>query len=125
MSQDAKKALVVEDDPLNREMVVTLLEDRGYTVFQAEDGDVGLNILETKGSVDIIITDIFMPNREGVGFIRAIRSRYPDVKVVAITGAVNYETILNSAHEFGADITIKKPFDIDEFGDKVDALLKV
>ena len=124
MSEDAKKALVVEDDPLNREMVVTLLEDRGYTVLSAEDGEVGLHILEDKGTVDVIVTDIFMPNREGVSFIRAIRSRYPEVKIVAITGAVNYETILNSAHEFGADITVKKPFDIDEFGDKVEALVK-
>ena len=52
------------------------------------------------------------------------RSRYPEVKIVAITGAVNHETILNSAHEFGADITVKKPFDIDDFGDKIEALVK-
>lgn len=125
MNLDAKKALVVEDDPLILEMEVMLLEDRGYTVFPAEDGDIGLNILETQGPVDVIITDIFMPNREGVGLIRAVRARYPDVKVVAVTGAVNHDRVLNSAHEFGADITIKKPFDIEEFGDKVEALLKV
>lgn len=124
MSQDARTALVVEDDSLNREMVVTLLEDRGYTVFPAEDGDVGLAILEKEGPVDVIITDIFMPNREGVSFIRAIRSRYPEVKVVAVTGAVNYESIFSTAHEFGADITIRKPFDINELGEKVDALIK-
>jgi two-component system, chemotaxis family, chemotaxis protein CheY len=124
MNQDAKTALVVEDDPLNREMVVTLLEDRGYAVFPAEDGDDGLTILEKNGPVDVVISDIFMPKREGVSFIRALRSRYPDVKVVAITGAVNYEAIFSTAQEFGADITIRKPFDIDVFGDKVDALIK-
>lgn len=124
MSTDAGTALVVDDDPLNREMVVSLLEDRGFTVFPAEDGDVGLAILEKERAIDVVVTDIFMPNREGVSFIRAIRSKYPDTKVVAITGAVNYEAIFSTAQEFGADITIKKPFDIDEFGDKVDALIK-
>ena len=123
MEQAEKKALVVEDDPLNRDMVSTVLEDRGYIVYSANDGDIGLELLKKEGGVDIVITDIFMPNKEGIGFIRAMRSLYPDTKIVAITGAMNFESISSTALEFGAHVTFKKPFDIDEFADKVDQLI--
>lgn len=119
MDQDQKKILIIEDDPLIREMVTEILEDRGYKVFCADDGDVGLELLEKIRDVGVVITDIFMPNKEGIGVIRAVKNRFPGIKVIAVTGAVNHQKILDTAHEFGADLTIKKPFDIDEFADNV------
>jgi CheY-like chemotaxis protein len=117
------KVLVVDDDPLNQEMMVTILEDRGYTVFSADDGDSGLDLLDKEQDIRVTVTDIMMPNREGISFIRAIRSRRPTMKIIAVTGAVNYQKIFSTAQDFGADVTIKKPFNIDEFADKVDELV--
>ncbi len=123
MEKPSKKVLVVEDDQMNASMISTVLEERGYLVITAGDGDLGLAILEEDDGIDGIVTDIFMPNREGIGFIRAVKSRYPKVKIAAMTGAINYESIFSTAEDFGADMTIKKPFDIDLFVEKIDTLL--
>ena len=124
MTAKQKKVLVVEDDRMNSAMISAVLEERGYTVVVADDGDAGLRTLEKEGDIDVVITDIFMPNREGIGFIRAAKSRCPAMKIAAMTGAVNYESIFVTAQDFGADLTIKKPFDIDDFADKIDSLLE-
>lgn len=65
-----------------------------------------------------------MPNKEGIGFLRVVRGRYEDLKIAVMTGAVNYEAIFSTARDFGADVTIKKPFDIDEFADRIDEMLE-
>ena len=123
MEKQPKKILVVEDDQMNASMISAVLEERGYRVVTAGDGDLGLAILEKNDDIDAVITDIFMPNREGIGFIRAVKSRYRNVKIAAMTGAINYESIFSTAEDFGADMTIKKPFDIDLFVEKIDELL--
>ena len=123
MDKQPKKILVVEDDQMNASMISAVLEEHGYRVVTAGDGDLGLAILEKDDAVDGIITDIFMPNREGIGFIRAVKSRFRKIKIAVMTGAINYESIFSTAEDFGADMTIKKPFDIDLFVEKIDTLL--
>lgn len=120
-----KKALVVEDNPLNNELMKMMLEDIGYTVLTASDGDVGLEILEKEPAIELIVTDIFMPKKEGIGLIRAVRSRHLHVKIVAVTGAVNFTAISETAMQFGADLIIKKPFDLDDFAEKLKSLTTV
>lgn len=120
-----KKALVVDDNRAHRQLVASLLETIGYTAFTAIDGDDGLTILFQHNEIELVITDIFMPNREGVGFIRAARARNADLKIVAITGAANFTTISDTVMHFGADMIIKKPFDIDAFTDKLNHLVAV
>jgi DNA-binding response OmpR family regulator len=124
MTAKQKKVLVVEDDRMNSSMISAVLEERGYATVIADDGDLGLRKLEGDCGIDAVVTDIFMPNREGIGFIRAAKSRYPNLRIAAMTGAVNFESIFATAQDFGADITIKKPFDVDEFADRIDELLK-
>ena len=123
MGTQQKKLLIVEDDQMNASLIAAVLEERGYTVLTAGDGDEGLEVLAGDTAIEGVVTDIFMPNREGIGFIRAAKSRHPAVKIAAMTGAVNYESIFSTAQDFGADFTIKKPFDIDEFADKIDEML--
>lgn len=123
-SQNGRKVLVVDDDLLNQELMAAVLEERGYTVLTAGDGSDGLGILEKDGEIRIVVTDILMPNKEGIGFIRSIRTKRPDIKIVAITGAVNYQKIFATAQDFGADLTLKKPFDIDTFANTIDELNK-
>lgn len=102
-----------------------MLEDLGYSVLTAPDGDVGLDVLQKEPEIELIVTDIFMPKKEGIGFIRAVRSRHLHVKIVAVTGAVNFSAISETAMQFGADLIIKKPFDLDDFSEKLKSLTMV
>jgi DNA-binding response OmpR family regulator len=111
----SKKALVVEDNRLHKDFVTTILSGLGYTVFTAADGDEGLEIMDREDAITLIVTDIIMPKKEGIGFIRAIRSRHLEVKIVVVTGSVNFKTVAETALLFGADTVFKKPFDVDEF----------
>jgi CheY-like chemotaxis protein len=115
--------LVADDDTFIQKMIKAVLEERGYTVFTANDGNQALELLERERNIDAVITDIMMPGKEGIGLIRSIRRNFGSMKIIALTAAINYETILNTAKLFGADLTIKKPFDIDEFIDDVDMLV--
>lgn len=123
MNLHQTELLVVEDDQMNASMIVAVLEERGYRVHAAADGDEGLEMLEKNPEIKGVLTDVFMPNREGIGFLRAVKSRYPRIKIAVMTGAVNYETIFATARDFGADIAIKKPFDIDELADQIVEML--
>ena len=124
MSTHQKKILVVEDDWVNASFIAEVLEERGYSVLTAGDGEIGLSILAREENIAAVVTDIFMPNREGIAFIRAVKSRYGAVKIAAMTGAINYESIFSTARDFGAELTIRKPFDIDKFADRIDELLR-
>lgn len=122
MNRAAQKILVVEDDKFNREIVTTMLADCGFTMFSAHDGEEGLAIMSAHPEIVVVITDIYMPKKEGVTLIRALRRLYPLIKIVAMTGAVNHSSVLSTADEFGADLTLRKPFDFDLF---VETIMKV
>lgn len=124
MGKDIIKALIVEDDHRIRELIAEILERTGYLVQTAGDGEIGWQLLEKDDKIDVVITDVFMPKKEGVGLIRAIRRQHPDIKIVVITAAVNFAEIAATAKLFGADLAIHKPFDIDEFVEKIDQLMK-
>jgi CheY-like chemotaxis protein len=119
----ARSVLVVEDDPQIRNFIRRLLESRGYIAHEAENGREALRILERNGA-DAIITDVFMPEEDGIEFIRKIRSTMSYVPVIAISGGGSYKdsSILEAAHALGADEIIEKPFEI---GDLIAALERV
>jgi CheY-like chemotaxis protein len=79
--------LVVEDDVSVRNMAVTTLEALGYRVRQAADGRIGLKILQDDGAIDLLFTDMIMPNgMSGLELIRAARELRPDVKALLTSG---------------------------------------
>ena len=78
--------LVIEDDELIRKLCRDILEKSGHRVVEASDGEDGVRLLE-QGSVDLIITDIFLPKKDGIEIIREIRREFPNLKIIAITGA--------------------------------------
>jgi len=125
MHGQGKKALVVEDNHFHQKMVATLLESLGYTVFTAADGDTGLEVVNSEHDLELIVTDIFMPKKEGIGFIRAVKSRHLQAKIIVVTGAVNFSVISDTAMLFGADLIFKKPIDIDDFTEKLNQLVAV
>ena len=105
------KVLVIEDDALVREALRRVLKQGGYEVFEAQDGDEGLSLF-SRVSPDLVITDIIMPNKDGLETIVELRRRSPETKVVAISGGghMKGEDYLDVADRLGAAKTLVKPF---------------
>ncbi|HYP26729.1 MAG TPA: response regulator [Blastocatellia bacterium] len=105
------KILIVEDNFDSREMLTTLLSSEGYTVITAEDGQDGLARLESDPP-DLIITDIEMPNLDGIDLIKRLRQR-PDWKQVPIVVVSAYGSgNLVQAMDAGANAAMRKPIPI-------------
>ena len=110
-SAAAGNILIIDDDELTRGTVRKMLEHTGYTIFTAPDGERGLQICAGE-KIDIVITDIFMPDKDGLETIRELGEHYPRIKVIAISGggATGNYRYLAAARAFGAVRTIEKPF---------------
>jgi DNA-binding response OmpR family regulator len=110
------KILVIDDDEIMNGMTVQLLSEAGYEAEGAEDGNSGLKILESK-SFDLIVTDIVMPEKEGVETIIAIRDKNKSIPIIAISGGgrIDPQDYLRMAQHFGADYTFQKPFEKEPF----------
>ena len=94
-------------DPDVREVIREFLAPDGYDVRLAASGREAFGILERE-SVDIVLTELVMPDREGIEVIQEIRRRFPTVKTVAMSGA-SFGPHLRAAELLGADATLSKP----------------
>lgn len=115
--------LVVDDLADMRKMIRTMLESDGHNVTEASNGRDALTVLRD-GHFDIVVTDILMPEADGIELIRAIASR-PNMGIIAISGGGNYmpATIsLAMAEAMGAGTTLFKPFRKQELLDAVNGL---
>ena len=110
-AQRALRALVIDDDELVRETIVAILKSVNLDVIAASDGEEGLQLFESDPT-DLVITDILMPNKEGIETITELRARDSDVKILAISGGgqVAGQEHLKLAEKMGADRTLPKPF---------------
>ena len=103
--------LIIDDDRHIRSILRHMLERAGYTVMEASNGHEGVQ--HVRGALpDLIITDIFMPEKEGLETIRELRRLCPESKILAIsgggrTGALDF---LGVAEKLGAQRTLRKPF---------------
>ncbi len=105
------RILVVDDEPDICDLLREILSLAGYDVLVAPDGDSAMTLLR-KQPVELILTDIFMPGKEGIETIMELRRDFPRVKIVAMsgggrTGQLHY---LRDAVQLGAVRTIFKPF---------------
>jgi len=101
------RILVVDDELSIRVLLRRVLQGAGYEVIEAADGKAALAQIR-EGKVDLIITDLVMPEQEGVETIRRLRESHPQIKVVAMSGAFGGR-LLNTAALFGAQVTLMKP----------------
>ena len=103
--------LVIEDDFAVRELILQTLSKAGYEVIAAGDGVEGLNLFREKNPA-LVITDIVMPQKEGLQTIIELRQESPGVKVIAMSGGGRYcnADYLKLARKFGASRTVSKPF---------------
>jgi len=105
------KILVIDDDDIMNGMIVQLLSEVGYEAEGAGDGTLGLRLLGTK-AFDLIVTDIIMPEKEGLETIAAIRKTNKSIPIIAVSGGgkLGPEHYLHMAKHFGADYAFQKPF---------------
>jgi DNA-binding response OmpR family regulator len=106
------RVLVIEDNPDLRDYLRLALESQDYNVLTAQNGKEALRFLDGQG-VDAVVTDLFMPEMDGIETISALRKRFPGIRVIAMSGrpGVDYLAV---ARELGVARTLRKPFDIDE-----------
>jgi len=106
-----KQILVVDDEAQIRTMLTQMLEQEGYAVHTAENGEEGLELVG-RLTFDLVITDMIMPVKDGLKFIMELVRDYPDLKILAISGggAIKAERYLTMAGYLGDIATLEKPF---------------
>ena len=119
------EVLVVDDDPDIRMLVAFALEDSGYSVRQAGDGEAAIAALEAKAP-DAMVCDVMMPGMDGFGVLRAMKGRRiaPQTKVIMLTCKTEERDHLRG-FELGADEYLTKPFDPEELVARVKWLLQM
>ncbi len=120
------RILIIDDDNLVRRMLRQVLEAENYEVVEAEDGTQGLKINREKPA-DLIITDIIMPEKEGIETIGDFRREFPEIQIIAMSGGgrIGPDAYLKMAKDFGAMRTVVKPINKAELLEAVKELLKI
>ena len=119
------RILIIDDESQIRSMLRLMLERVGYEVDEAPDGLEGIRQYR-EDPADLIITDLIMPNKDGIGMIIDLKKEFPKVKIIAMSGGgVNRpEGYLDGAKKLGSTRTLTKPIDRDEMLKAVKDTLK-
>ena len=121
---ETMKVLVIEDEDQLRRIVAKMLSADGHEVIDALDGFRGMELFR-KEKPDLVITDIVMPNQEGMQTIMELRRENPRIKIIAMSGSFASSgdlDVLKMAQMLGADEIIAKPFRVQELRDLVSRL---
>lgn len=119
-----KRIIVVDDDAAVRGALRSVLQPQGYSVTEADDGKTALQLPELE-SADLVITDLVMPDVEGISLILQLRRERPDLKILALSGSpgAGRELYLEMACKLGASSGLCKPIRPNELLDAVRALI--
>jgi len=119
------RILVIDDDNAVRSVISAALTTVGHKVLEASDGRAGLRVFGAN-KIDLVITDILMPDLDGVEFVRTMRAYGSPAKIIAISGgggALDPVDLLTQAVTLGADAALPKPFQLTDLHDLVRAVL--
>ncbi|MFA5903901.1 MAG: response regulator [Desulfobacula sp.] len=121
-----KKILVIDDEAAIRVLLAKILDREGFFVITASDGKEGMKLFN-KEPADLVVTDLIMPEKEGVEIIIELRKEYPGVPVIAISGGGRNspESYLNMAKLLGAYAVLEKPVQKETFLEEVRKALKL
>ena len=119
------RILIIDDEAELRMLLNRILNRQGHETVEAENGREALRHLESSAGFDLIVTDLFMPEMDGIETLRHIKTEWPDAKVIVISGGGNRTGLdmLPMAGKFGADRTFAKPFDPADLAKAVEELL--
>ena len=123
------RILVIDDEEPIRLIMRRSLERFGHEIVEAADGVSGTRLFE-ESQFDLVITDLIMPEKEGIETILDLKSRFPEVKILAVSGGLSYggrlldkEGPLADAEALGADASLGKPFQVQQLVEIVGKLL--
>ncbi len=120
------RILIVDDDEPIRKTLRRMLEPAGYDVVEAADGREGVELYKGD-SVDLVLMDLIMPEKEGIQAATELRHYDPEVKIIAISGGwrINNREVLKVAHKFGIEHALPKPIRVGELLALVNEVLGV
>ena len=120
------KILLVDDDPDIRALLKIMLKVRGHDVEESENGTLAVQAVNTQ-VFDLVITDLIMPDKEGIETIIELRKNHPEIKIIAMSGGGlgRQQDYLSMAQQLGAARTLEKPFGVKELNQAVDAVLGI
>jgi len=118
------RVLIVDDDEQIRVLLQQMMEWAGFEVLVAENGKIAMQ-MQSQQPADLVITDLIMPEQEGLETITRLKKDYAGIKIIAISGGgrIGPEAYLPAALELGADLVFSKPFDVQEVVNSVKELL--
>ena len=119
------KILVVDDEPDVLEVIKDILVDAGHDIQVASDGNEAINLTENN-NFDLVLTDIIMPEKEGISMILSLKEQNPELNIIAMSGGgyAGPAFYLETAEGFGADKTLVKPITRENLLKAVNELLK-
>lgn len=122
-TETGRTVLVIDDEPLVRMLVVDVLEELGYTALEAGDGPSGMKVIESEARIDLLITDVGLPNgMNGRQVAEAARQVRAGLKVLFITGYAE-NAVLNHGHlEHGMQV-VTKPFDMGDLTRRIQTII--
>ena len=106
------RILVIDDDPLVLEVLSEMLTAAGYEVVGASNGKEGVSLYRA-APFDLVLTDIIMPEKDGLEVVMELRRDFPEVKIIALSGGGEYGhgfSSLTASRALGATVTLRKPF---------------
>lgn len=106
------RILIIDDDVKFLKMFRQMLERAGHEVMEAPNGKIGVRLFREE-QAELIITDLFMPEKEGIELIMELKQEFPTLKIIAISGGgrKGKVNILEAAETLGADRSFSKPFE--------------
>jgi CheY-like chemotaxis protein len=104
--------LVIDDNEPVRGFLRAVLEGQGHRVTEAGQGRLAVQLLR-QSSFDVVLTDIYMPDCDGLEVIMTLRREFPSIKIVAMSGGSGDKNLLVVARQLGAHDVLEKPIDID------------
>ena len=123
-SERSLTVLVIDDDERVRTLLRDILLFGGHEVIEASDGESGIRYLEKDGAVDMVLTDLGMPLKNGWEVAKWIKTKTPQIPVVLVTGwGTNLDE--GKVRDSGVDMIIGKPFQVNEILDTVQFFMKV
>jgi len=122
-----KKILIIDDSESTRASIEFILRELEHEVTTVGDGKAGLKALESEGPFDLIITDIFMPEVDGIEFIEQAKAKFPDIRIIAMSAGgmgIKGAEMLDIASGLGAEKIVAKPFSNEEISSAVTSMLE-
>jgi PAS domain S-box-containing protein len=117
-AQGHETVLLAEDEPQVRHLIRTVLEQAGYVVLVAEDGAQALRQGRRAGQIDLLVSDVRMPNLGGIELARQLRETWPEIKVLLMSGYPDIDAV-NAQDNGVGDALFAKPFGVGDLLDRV------